>query len=73
LQSYDDTFHWVCDNERKTGKDIYGVIMEDFSVIPSVVNPQIIIVVASPDGKKEIEEQLASWEKKPVVDFWFFA
>ncbi len=73
LQSYDDTFHWVCDNERKIGKDIYGVIMEDFSVIPSVVNPQIIIVVASPDGKKEIEEQLASWEKKPVVDFWFFA
>ncbi|MEO9476995.1 MAG: glycosyltransferase [Cyclobacteriaceae bacterium] len=73
LQSHDDEFHWVCDNERKIGKDIYGVRLEDYAHIQEIDNPQIIIVVASPDGKKEIEQMLISWNKKPVVDFWFFS
>ncbi len=73
IQSYDDTFEWVCDNENKIGKDIYGVIMKGFDTVPSMVNPQIMVVVSSPDGKKEILEQLTQWEKKPVDDFWFFA
>lgn len=73
LQSYDDTFHWVCDNENKIGRDIYGVILEHFDATPSIEKPQIMIVVSSPDGKKAILEQLTQWGKKPVEDFWFFA
>lgn len=73
IQSYNDTFHWVCDNENKIGKDIYGVIMEHFNTVPSMTKPQIMVVVSSPDGKKDILKQLTQWEKKPVEDFWFFA
>ncbi|MDG1331892.1 MAG: glycosyltransferase [Crocinitomicaceae bacterium] len=73
IQSYDDTFHWVCDNENKIGRDIYGVIMEHFDTVPSIANPQIMVVVSSPDGKKDILQQLTQWNKKPVKDFWFFA
>ena len=73
IQSYDDTFHWVCDNENKIGKDIYGVKMEHFNVVPELENPQIMIVVSSPDGKAEIQAQLNGWEKEPVKDYWFFA
>ncbi|MFK7784487.1 MAG: glycosyltransferase family 2 protein [Crocinitomicaceae bacterium] len=73
IQSYGDTFHWVCDNENKIGKDIYGVIMEHFDTVHSMDNPQIMVVVSSPAGKKDILEQLNQWEKKPVDDFWFFA
>lgn len=73
LLTYEDSFHWVCDNERKIGKDIYGITMEHFDDIPKLKNAQIIIVVSSPDGKMEIEEQLHSWNKKPVFDYWFFA
>lgn len=73
VQPYDNTFHWVCDNERKIGKDIYSVILEDYSIIGDLVNPQIIIVVASPDGKLEIQELLNKWNKEPVSDYWFFA
>jgi len=73
LQSYKDTFHWVCDNERKIGKDIYEVRMQHYHDIPSIVNPQIMIVVSSPDGKKEIQQLLDSWGKQAVVDYWFFA
>ncbi|MCH2225704.1 MAG: glycosyltransferase [Crocinitomicaceae bacterium] len=65
--------HWVCDNERKIGKDIYGVIIQHFKDVPMLENPQILIVVSSPDGKAEIEDQLKSWNKVPVKDYWFFA
>jgi glycosyltransferase involved in cell wall biosynthesis len=73
LHSYDDTFHWVCDNDRKIGKDIYDVRLQHFDEINIIENPQIMIVVTSPDGKKEIREFLRLWGKKPVTDYWFFA
>jgi len=73
LLTHEDTFHWVCDNERKVGKDIYGVVLQHFNDVIEMENPQIIIVVTSPEGKIEIQELLASWGKKPVEDYWFFA
>lgn len=73
LQAKNDTFHWVCDNDRKIGKDIYDVRIQHFTEIQSIENPQIMIVVSSPDGKKEIQEQLDGWGKKVVSDYWFFA
>lgn len=73
LQERGDNFHWVCDNDRKIGKDIYGVELSHYNEVPNLDNPQIIVVVASPDGKVEIENQLIAWDKKPVADYWFFA
>ncbi|WP_421763711.1 glycosyltransferase [Ekhidna sp.] len=67
------TFHWVCDNERKIGKDVYGIKMQHFADIPSIENPQILIVVASPDDKQSISHQLKNWGKQPADDYWFFA
>jgi hypothetical protein len=68
-----DSFHWICDNKKKIGKHIYGVLMENFEVLPLLTNPQIIIVVSSPKGKIEIKNKLISWDKRPVKDYWFFA
>ncbi|QCK17082.1 glycosyltransferase family 2 protein [Mangrovivirga cuniculi] len=73
LQSYGDEFHWVCDNESKIGRDIYDVRIEHYEDVLIKENTQIIIAVASPSGKKEIEEQLKRWNKKPIDDFWFFS
>ena len=73
LLSYKDTIFWACDNERKIGKDIYGVRLQSFNQIPTLENPQILIVVSSPDGKQEIQEVLDGWGKVPVEDYWFFA
>ncbi len=73
LQARGDEFHWVCDNERKIGLDIYDVRIQHFDDIQSIDNPQIMIVVSSPDGQKEIQAQLNSWEKTPIKDYWFFA
>jgi len=68
----EDTFHWVCDNKRKVGKDVYGITIKHQDSIPEVEKPQILIVVTSPEEKKEIRDQLNKWGKKPVEDFWFF-
>ena len=73
LLNHEKDFHWVCDNENKIGKDVYGIKMQHFSEIPEIDNPQIMIVVSSPDGKKEIRHQLQTWDKQPVTDFWFFS
>ena len=73
LQSYNDEFHWVCDNAKKVGKDIYGVKMQHFNDIESLKNAQIMIVVASPSGKTEIQDHLNSWNKVAVEDYWFFS
>jgi glycosyltransferase involved in cell wall biosynthesis len=72
IQTYEDTFHWVCDNDNKIGKDIYDVRLQHFNDIENLNKPQIMIVVSSPDGKKEIKSLLDSWNKKPVLDYWFF-
>ena len=72
IQSYDDDFYWVSNNKKQIGKDIYGVRMHSYVKIPDLDRPQLMIVVSSPQGKKEIKEQLASWRKRPVEDYWFF-
>lgn len=73
LQSYEDTFYWVSNNQKQIGKDIYNVRMQSFEDIPAIENAQIMIVVSSPDGKKEIQGFLDSWGKVAVKDYWFFA
>ncbi|NND08088.1 MAG: glycosyltransferase family 2 protein [Saprospiraceae bacterium] len=68
-----DDFRWVCDNQQKIGKEIYGVKMASYASLPSLSKPQIMVVVSSPDGQKEIEALMTSWQKRPVEDYWFFA
>ncbi len=68
----EDNFNWCCDNERKIGKDVYGIRMTSWESLPELINPQIMVVVSSPDGKVEIRDQLEKWGKEPVHDFWFF-
>ena len=72
LQHHEVTFDWVCDNPRKVGHLIYGVPLHHSSEILSWKSPQIMVVVSSPAGKKEIRETLQQWGKEPVTDYWFF-
>ncbi len=66
-------FHWVCNNPRKIGKEIYGIELQSTEVIPELDHPQILIVATSPSVQPEIQRQLANWNKLPRKDFWFFA
>ncbi len=73
FQQTNQDLHWVCDNENKIGKDIYGIRMESFNAITNLDNPQIVIPVASPDGQIEIDKYLKELSKKKGKDYWFFS
>ncbi len=72
LLKQEDSIQWVCDNERKVGKDIYGISMQHHNEIIAIKNPQILIVVTSPNDQKEIKRLLKEWGKQPVEDYWVF-
>ena len=72
LLKKEEHFIWVCNNERKVGKDVYGIRMEHFSKVPSIEKGQLLIAVTSPDEKQAIFQQLKEWGKNPVEDYWFF-
>lgn len=73
LKKREESFHWICDNENKIGKDIYGFNMKHFTTLNNVVDPQIIIAVASPAGQNEISNELKKFNLKKGEDYWFFA
>lgn len=64
--------NWVCDNERKVGKDIYGIRMQHVDDLPHFDRPQILIAVASPDDQVAIRETLRKAGKTVIEDYWFF-
>ncbi len=66
------TFDWVCDNPRKIGQDIYGVVLKAEECVNDIEDPQILVAVASPSDRSKIKDQLQAWNKEPVKDFWFF-
>ncbi len=72
LLTKEKSFHWVCDNERKIGKEVYGISIQHQDAIQRIDNPQILIAVASPEEKRIIRKQLESWGKRPTADYWFF-
>jgi glycosyltransferase involved in cell wall biosynthesis len=63
---------WVCDNQKKIGKDIYDIRMEHFSTLKDIKDPQILIVVNATDERAVIKDLLRHWKKEPVKDYWFF-
>ncbi|MGY8926246.1 MAG: glycosyltransferase [Flavobacteriales bacterium] len=69
----ENNFHWICDNAKKIGKDIYDIRMHHFDHLLKLDNPQLIIAVASPDGQIEIQQILDKLNLKKGVDYWFFA
>ncbi len=63
---------WVCDNEKKIGKDVYDIRMKHYEEIKEQVDPQILIAISSPTERTNIKELLNDWQKEPIKDYWFF-
>lgn len=70
--SRETSIHWVCENERKIGKEIYGLILKSPDHIQSLQRPQIIVAVSSENDRNEVLSVLTKWNKLPVKDYWFF-
>lgn len=65
-------FHWVCNNEKKIGKDIYGQLLLPFNVLQKWEQPQIIISVAGAVPQLEIMTYLQNKAFKAGEDYYFF-
>lgn len=65
-------FHWVCDNENKIGKDIFGQRMQHFSYVEQLAAPQVIVSVANQDDQLMIKNYLEKTGLKPMRDYFNF-
>jgi len=65
-------FHWVCNNERKIGKDIYGQLLLPFNAIKKIKQPQLIISVAGDLAQQEILRYLQKEQFQTGKDYYFF-
>jgi len=65
-------FHWICDNPKKIGRDIYGQELKSFSFLKEIKDSQSIITVANAEAQKEIRNYLKQLELKSMKDYFFF-
>jgi glycosyltransferase involved in cell wall biosynthesis len=65
-------FTWITNNEKKIGKDIYGVVLKSDNE-QELANGQIIISISSPAEKVEVQTRLKHERLVNNQDYyWFF-
>jgi len=65
-------FHWICDNPNKIGRDIYGKYVLDINYLKQLDSPQSIITVANSQAQQDIRKYMISYNRRPMVDYFFF-
>jgi len=65
-------FQWICNNDKKIGRDIYGQLLLPFNAIKKMNQPQLIISVAGEVPQKEILYYLDKEDLRKGEDFFFF-
>ncbi|MBE9490098.1 MAG: glycosyltransferase family 2 protein [Bacteroidetes bacterium] len=65
-------FHWICDNPKKIGRDIYGQELKPFEHLELIIKPQSIITVANAEAQKQIRNYLKQLELESMKDYFFF-
>lgn len=68
----DVSFTWITDNEKKQGKEIYGVILKSDASL-EYENTQIILALSSPEEQIQLQKELDRKGLNNNEDyFWFF-
>ncbi len=65
-------FHWICDNKKKIGKDIYGKELFNFNYLERLNRPQSIVTVANADAQKDIRLYFEQQKMLSMQDYFFF-
>jgi glycosyltransferase involved in cell wall biosynthesis len=65
-------FYWICDNQKKIGKDIYGQKLLNFTYLEQLKNPQSIVTVANEEEQLEIKSYFKTQSMKSMIDYFFF-
>lgn len=72
LQKNNVPFHWVCDNPKKIGKDIYNVTLQSFNFLTHHKNTHVIITVANSQEQRKIKTFLNKLQMQSMKDYFFF-
>jgi glycosyltransferase involved in cell wall biosynthesis len=64
-------FDWLSNNDKKIGKEVYGVILKDSISALEIGTPQILIAVGSLEYNMQIKKALNSKNLKPNIDYFF--
>lgn len=65
-------FHWICDNPKKIGKDIYGKKLDHFEILNKIPNTQSIITVANEESQLQIKAYFTNLNLESMKDYFFF-
>lgn len=65
-------FHWMSNNEKKIGKDIYGIKIQSEDALRSIENPCIIIAISNPNDQSQIEQLVLSMNLVRGMHYHFF-
>jgi glycosyltransferase involved in cell wall biosynthesis len=66
------SFRWICENTAKIGKDIYGIYLENTTILSSLPQIQLIIAISSPNEQREVEHRLKEMELIALREYYFF-
>jgi len=66
------SFNWYCNNPKKIGKDIYGVLLKSFTELARHQNTQLIVTVANEQEQQQVRAYLKQIEDENLVDSFFF-
>lgn len=62
-------FHWITDNPKKIGVDIYGHQLVSSAILPKALASQLIVTIANPSEQFQITQYLS---RLPLIKpFWF--
>ena len=65
-------FEWICDNPKKIGKNIYGIILKPWTILSELKQTQSIITVANVKAQEFIKNYFNKEHKKHMTDYFFF-
>ncbi|TCK69235.1 glycosyltransferase involved in cell wall biosynthesis [Winogradskyella wandonensis] len=72
LVEKDIPFYWICDNEKKIGKSIYGVKLQPFEDLKNIDHPQTIVTVANSKEQNDIISYFKKLNMLAMTDYFFF-
>lgn len=65
-------FHWVCNNQKKVGKEIEGVIVKYFDEIQELKDAVIVVTVSGHEDRSEIINYLEEQKLKRNKEYFLF-
>ncbi len=65
-------FHWMTDNPKKIGHNIYDSLIVSTADLPALKRPQVIIAVAAPQARQQIQQQLEKMNLELGKGYFFF-